>query len=145
MAPSSAQPFPEAKLSSAVSAKVTGEDKDLNLTNVDLAMKLHYIKAVYLFSSEAAQELRPYDLKEPLFALLERYFPAGGRIRRSESGRPFIKCNDGGVRLVEANYDNSMAEWLETENVDHHSLAYDQVLGPDLGFSPLIFIQVTLY
>lgn len=129
------------RLSSVVPAKVTGDNKDFELTNMDLALKLHYIKAVYFFQSEAVRGVSAHDLKEPMFRCLEFYFTASGRIRRSEeTGRPFIKCNDGGVRVVEAQCDKTVHEWLASN--DHHSLAYDQVLGPDLPFSPLIFVQV---
>ncbi|OMO50774.1 Transferase [Corchorus capsularis] len=136
------------RLSSVVPAKVTGENKDFELTNMDLAMKLHYIKGVYFFPSEAIRGLSIHDLKEPMFRLLELYFTASGRIRRSsETGRPFIKCNDGGVRIVEAQCENlTIDEWLATSfhSLDH-LLAHDQVLGPDLGFSPLVFLQFTWF
>ncbi|GMI64895.1 ECERIFERUM 2 [Hibiscus trionum] len=133
------------RLSSVVPAKVTGGNKDFELTNLDLAMKLHYIKGVYFFQSEAAQGLSVHDLKGPMFQCLEQYFTASGRIRRSETGRPFIKCNDGGVRIVEARCDKTIDEWLAMARNSDHSLAYDQVLGPDLGFSPLVFVQFTWF
>ncbi|KAK8649079.1 hypothetical protein V6N13_129815 [Hibiscus sabdariffa] len=133
------------RLSSVVPAKVTGGNKDFELTNLDLALKLHYIKGVYFFQPEAAQGLSVHDLKGPMFQCLERYFTASGRIRRSETGRPFIKCNDGGVRIVEARCDKTVAEWLAMARNRDPSLAYDQVLGPDLGFSPLVFVQFTWF
>ncbi|XWS14904.1 hypothetical protein CRYUN_Cryun35bG0048800 [Craigia yunnanensis] len=135
------------RLSSVVPAKVTGDNKAIELINMDLAMKLHYIKGVYFFRSEAVQGLSVHDLKEPMFQWLEFYFTTSGRIRRSDTGRPFIKCNDGGVRIVEAQCDKTIDEWLATNN-NHsldHLLAYNQVLGPDLGFSPLIFVQFTWF
>ncbi|XVF36583.1 hypothetical protein REPUB_Repub19eG0069700 [Reevesia pubescens] len=138
------------RLSSVVPAKVTGDNKDFELTNMDLAMKLHYIKGVYFFQSEAVRGLSVHDLKDPMFKWLEFYFTASGRIRRSETGRPFIKCNDGGVRIVEAHCDKTIDEWLATNDnhgheYDHDFLAYNQVLGPDLGFSPLVFVQFTRF
>lgn len=131
------------KFSSVVPAKVTG-DTDYELTNLDLALKLHYVKAVYFFNSEAVRGLTIYDLKKPMFQLLELFFTSSGRIRRSQTtGRPFVKCNDGGVRIVEAFCDKSMEEWMAMDGDSRHDrLAYSQVLGPDLGFSPLVFIQV---
>ncbi|KAG4162406.1 hypothetical protein ERO13_D01G113800v2 [Gossypium hirsutum] len=132
-------------LSSVVPAKATGGNKDLELTSMDLAMKLHYIKGAYFFQPEAAQGLSIHDLKEPMFQCLELYYAASGRIRRSESGRPFIKCNDGGVRIVEAQCDKSVDEWLAMARNNDHMLAHDQVLGPDLGFSPLVFVQFTRF
>ena len=136
------------RLSSVVPATVTGEDKVHGLSNMDLAMKLHYLKGVYFFRREAVEGLTISDLKEPMFEWLKLYYLTSGRIRRSESGRPMIRCNDGGVRIVEAQCDKSVDEWMAMEDHDiHNCLTYDQVLGPDLAFSPLVFIQVfyTLY
>ncbi|GLT60598.1 hypothetical protein SLA2020_333570 [Shorea laevis] len=134
------------RLSSVVPARITGDNKEMELTNLDLAMKLHYIKGVYFFESEAVRGLTVYELKAPMFKLLETYYPGSGRIRLSEMGRPFIKCNDGGVRIVEAQCDKTVEEWLAMEDCSLDGcLAYDQVLGPDLGFSPLVFVQFTWF
>ncbi|KAK3030764.1 hypothetical protein RJ639_036568 [Escallonia herrerae] len=132
------------KLSSVVPARIIGEDKFHELTNMDLAMKLHYLRGVYFFKSEAVQGLDIFDLKKPTFHLLDLYRPSSGRIRRSEKGRPLIKCNDGGLRIVEAQcITSTVNEWLAMEDGHslNHLLTYNHVLGPDLGFSPLVFIQ----
>ncbi|CAN6678908.1 unnamed protein product [Malus baccata var. baccata] len=137
------------RLSSVVPATVTSDrNKVHELTDMDLAMKLHYIKGVYLFKSEAVEGLTIYDLKKPIFQLLQLYFTASGRIRRSETGRPFIRCNDSGVRIVEAHSEETVDELLAMAIEDSsalNGLAYDQVLGPDLGFSPLVFVQFTWF
>ncbi|KAG8660312.1 protein ECERIFERUM 2 isoform X2 [Manihot esculenta] len=123
--PTVGTPVSGIRISSVVPGKVTGDDVDYPLANMSLALKLHYIRAFFYTSS--------------------------GRIRRSETGRPFIKCNDSGVRIVEAFCDKTIEELLEVErNEDRHFsvdsfLAHDQVLGPDLGFSPLIYIQFTRF
>ncbi|XP_062030036.1 protein ECERIFERUM 2-like [Rosa rugosa] len=136
------------KITTVVPATVTG-GKVHELTNMDLAMKLHYIKGVYFFNGDAVEGLTMYDLKKPMFQLLQLYFPAAGRIRRSETGRPFITCNDGGVRIVEARCDETVDEWLAMAVEDDSAfdgLVYNQALGdPDLGFSPLIFLQFTWF
>ncbi|KAE8653923.1 hypothetical protein F3Y22_tig00117056pilonHSYRG00505 [Hibiscus syriacus] len=136
------------RFSSVVPAKVTSGNKDFELTNMDLAMKLHYIKGVISSIRSGSRFVRS-DLKGPMFECLEHYSTVAGRIRRSETGRPFIKCNDGGVRIVEARCDQTVDEWLATARDNDHSLdhmlAYDQVLGPDLGFSPLAFVQFTWF
>ncbi|KAJ0085402.1 hypothetical protein Patl1_08668 [Pistacia atlantica] len=139
-------PISGMKLSSVVPAKDTG-NKDHQFTDLDLAMKLHNVKGVYLFDSDAVRGLTIHDLKKPMFELLEIYFTAAGRIRRSETtGRPFLKCNDGGVRIVEAFCDTSIDEWLESNDDSRdNSLAYYQTLGPDLRFSPLVFVQFTWF
>ncbi|XP_050208666.1 protein ECERIFERUM 2 [Mercurialis annua] len=141
----------DVQLSSVVPGEVTGDSKkDHKLTNMDLALKLHYVKGVYFFTAEAVEDLTIYELKKPMFPWLVRYYAASGRIRRSDqSGRPFIKCNDGGIRIVEACCDITLEEWKLAKNYDDDDddfgFAYDQVLGPDLGFSPLVYIQFTWF
>ncbi|XP_015060148.1 protein ECERIFERUM 2 [Solanum pennellii] len=144
----------DVKLSSVVPGRITGDDKlQHEFTNMDLIMKLHYIKALYFFKNEVVEGLHIHDLKLPMFNLLELYYPISGRIRRNDGGdggggggRPFMKCNDSGVRVVEAKCKNkTIDEWLAMNDSDHDELVYDQLLGPDLGFSPLVFIQFTWF
>lgn len=145
------------RMSTVVPASITeGEDKMTHkLTNADLAMKLHYVRGVYLFRSQAAEGLTTVNLKDPLFPLLNSYYPAAGRIRRSppEGGRPFIKCNDSGVRVVEAKCQKTIDEWLALTAGQSSPDPYDRLLRPDhflgrdddLAFSPLLFIQLTWF
>ncbi|XP_059286092.1 protein ECERIFERUM 2 [Lycium ferocissimum] len=143
----------DVRLSSVVPATITGDDKVHEFTNMDLIMKLHYIKCLYFFKNDVVEGLDIHDLKNPMFQLLELYYHASGRIRRSgggdDGGRPFIKCNDSGVRIVEAKCRNkTIDEWLAMIMNDasvNEELVYDQVLGPDLGFAPLVFIQFTWF
>ncbi|CAI9762804.1 unnamed protein product [Fraxinus pennsylvanica] len=61
-------------------------------SNMDMAMKLHYLKGIYYFGKQAFEGLATFKIKEPLFILLN-YFPViCGRFRRAESGRPYTKC-----------------------------------------------------
>lgn len=145
-------PLSSKKISSVVPAKDRGENEIHQLKNMDLAMKLHYIKGVYFFDSHAVEGVSVKDLKDAMFPLLDRYITTAGRIRRSEeTGRPMIKCNDAGVRTVEACCEKTMDEWLaELKKGGGNNcfcddgLCYDHVLGPDLGFSPLVFLQVRI-
>ncbi|KAF6143544.1 hypothetical protein GIB67_029713 [Kingdonia uniflora] len=134
------------RFSSVVPAQVTG-DLVHELTNMDLAMKLHYLRGVYFFKSNAVQGLTTHNFKEPMFKWLELYYQISGRIRRSETGRPFVKCNDGGVRIIEAKCNVSIEEWLEMEDESdlNKSLVSGQVLGFDLAYSPLVLIQFTSF
>lgn len=138
------------KISTVVPARMTPEEKSIHhLTNIDLAMKLHYIRGVYFFESKAVEGLVILDIKKAFFQLLNVYFPASGRVRRSEEGggRPTIRCNDSGVRIVEAQSSKKLEEWMDMIKDDHSlndHLVYKHVLGPDLGFSPLVFVQVSI-
>lgn len=133
------------RLSTVVPASITGEDKIHELTAMDLAVKLHHITTVHFFAGEATEGLTIQDFKKPMFQWLQLYYPICGRVRRHDGGRPFVKCNDSGVRIVEAKCAKTVAEWLETASGgDHHlRLVYHQpLLAHDFGFTPLVFLQV---
>ncbi|KAK7282900.1 hypothetical protein RIF29_12011 [Crotalaria pallida] len=136
-------------ISTVVPATSRGDkNPTFNLTYMDLLLKLHYIRPVYFFTSEAVQGLTTSDLKKPMFPLLDTYSHVSGRIRRSESGRPFIKCNDAGVRIAESHCEKTLREWFdEKKGLDYcaEGLVHDHVLGPDVNFSPLLFVKFTWF
>ncbi|XP_073001925.1 protein ECERIFERUM 26-like [Typha latifolia] len=135
-------------LSTVVPASVTGETVAHELTNMDLAMKLHYLRGVYYFrQSEIINGLAILTIKEPMFPWLDVYFAVSGRIwRSSETERPFVKCNDCGVRIIEAKCSKTIEEWLEASELSQwRYLVSDKVLGPDLHFSPMVYIQFTRF
>ncbi|XP_042487734.1 protein ECERIFERUM 26-like [Macadamia integrifolia] len=134
------------RLSSVGPARVTGTDVIHEPTSMDLAMKLHYIRAVYYFRSSSVEGLGLYTIKEAMFRWFNLYPHTCGRFRRSDSGHPFIKCNDCGARFIEAQCSKTLDEWLEMKECSlHNLLVSNQVLGPDLGFSPSILIQMTTF
>ncbi|XP_021749278.1 protein ECERIFERUM 26-like [Chenopodium quinoa] len=134
------------RLSSVGSATVTG-NLAYEPNNMDLAMKVHYLRVVYFLDSQAIEGLIPFKLKEAIFAWLCYYYESCGRFRRSEEdGRPFIKCNDCGVRFVEAKSSKTLDEWIQMEDTSSQRLLVaDNVLGPELTFSPLVFLQITSF
>ncbi|XP_027354074.1 protein ECERIFERUM 2-like [Abrus precatorius] len=134
------------RISTVVPATPRGEQNGAyQLNYMDLLMKLHYIRPVYFFNSEAVRGLAISDMKKPMFLLLDPYSHVSGRIRRSESGRPFIKCNDAGVRIAESHCDKTLQEWFDENGYCVDGLVHDHVLGPDLGFSPLVFVKFTWF
>ncbi|XP_059303323.1 protein ECERIFERUM 26-like [Lycium ferocissimum] len=134
------------KLSSVGPARVTGQDVVYEPSNMDLAMKLHYLRGIYYFDSQAFQDITIYNIKEPMFLWFNYYYMTNGRFRRAESGRPYIKCNDCGARFIEAQCDKTLEEWLEMKDGTLEKLLVsNQVLGPELAFSPPILIQHTKF
>lgn len=139
------------RLSSVGPGRVTGQDVVYEPNGIDLAMKLHYIRLVYYFNSQAFEGIGIKNIKEPMFNWLNQYYTVCGRFRRSSTGRPYIKCNDCGVRFVEAQCHKSLDEWLLFINGGHDDddndsveklLVSDNIIGPELDFSPLAFFQV---
>ncbi|XP_010243469.1 PREDICTED: protein ECERIFERUM 26-like [Nelumbo nucifera] len=134
------------RLSSVGPAAVTPPDLIYEPSNMDLAMKLHYLRGVYFFSSSSVEGFTIPKIKETMFQWLELYYHASGRFRRSESGRPFIKCNDCGVRFIEAKCSQTLDEWLEIKDFSTHCrFVSNQVIGPELPFSPLVLLQITWF
>lgn len=136
-------PLMSSRISTVVPATPRSNENGVyELKNMDLLVKLHYIRSAYFFRNDAVQGLSNYDLKKAMFPLLDAYSHVSGRVRRSDSGRPFIKCNDAGVRVSESYCDKTLDEWISDVGCSIDGLAHDHVLGPDLGFSPLVFVQV---
>ncbi|KAG2317294.1 hypothetical protein Bca4012_068185 [Brassica carinata] len=139
-------PIHSFRLSTVSASRPTETGMTHEPTGLDLAMKLHYLKVVYIYSAETARDLTVMHVKGPLFPLFEHIPWIIGRWRRHDSGRPFIKCNDCGTRFVESQCDLTVEEWLRIpdRSVDE-SLVYHQPVGPELAYSPLIYIQMTRF
>lgn len=139
-------PIYDVKISTVGPGYVSGQGAVQELNGMDLAMKLHYIRNVYYFRIQALEGLTIINIKETMFNWLNHAYIPCGRLRKSDSGRPSIKCNDCGVRLIEAKCIMSIDEWLESKDGEGHKLLVpNQVLGPDLPYSPLVLIQLTKF
>ncbi|PSS32799.1 Protein ECERIFERUM 26-like [Actinidia chinensis var. chinensis] len=132
------------KVSTVFPGTLSGQDINQEPTNMDLAMKLHYLRGIYYFDSQAMRGLTTMDIKEPMFTWLNHFYTTSGRLRRAESGRPYIKCNDCGVRFIEAHCTKTLEEWLEIKDEEalEKLLVPHHVIGPELAFSPHVFLQV---
>ncbi|KAG6428363.1 hypothetical protein SASPL_112614 [Salvia splendens] len=134
------------KLSSVGPAYATDPDLVYEPGNLDLAMKLHYLRGIYYFERQAFEGLRILAIKEPMFDWLNKYPVTSGRFRRAESGRAYIKCNDCGVRFLEAKCEKTLEEWFEIRDASLEKLLVsNQIIGPELGFSPIVLIQLTKF
>ncbi|XP_015887196.3 protein ECERIFERUM 26-like [Ziziphus jujuba] len=135
------------KLSSVGPGKVSGTDVVHELSSMDLAMKLHYLRGVYFFDSQAVQGLTIHHIKETMFTWFNEYYHTCGRFRRSDGGRPYIKCNDCGARFIEAQCDRTIDEWLGMKDWSslQNLLVSQQVIGPELSFSPPVLLQITYF
>lgn len=144
------------RLSTVVPGRLTEDDTIHELQDIDLAMKLHYVNCLYFFEptigdnknggdDECKEVVNIGQLKLPMFSLLSAYNHVSGRMRGGEGERPYIKCNDCGVRIVEARSSRTVAEVIRMDDDQSvfDGLVYKMVLGPDLAFSPLVVLQVT--
>lgn len=141
------------KLSSVGPGEMTESDMKHEPTSIDLAMRLHYLKGVYYFKShEAFKNITIFQIKEAMFKWFCQFYVVCGRFRRSseDSGRPYIKCNDCGARLMEAECAKTIDEWLQlldnTDNVSlQNNLIFGQPIGPEIEFSPNVYLQVGMH
>ncbi|GFS45967.1 hypothetical protein Acr_00g0099240 [Actinidia rufa] len=127
------------KVSTVFPGTLSGQDINQEPTNMDLAMKLHYLRGIYYFNSQAMRGLTTMDIKEPMFTWFNHFYTTSGRLRLAESGRPYIKCNDCGVRFIEAHCTKTLEEWLEIKDEEalEKLLVPHHVIGPELALSPL--------
>ncbi|CAM0902721.1 unnamed protein product [Alopecurus aequalis] len=153
------------RLSTVVPSSVT-EVERYELAEADLAFRLHYLRGAYYYAAgEVVRGVTTKVLKDPMFPWLDAYYAVAGRVRRpaddqqpqpqqgqagegdqgAASRRPYVMCNDCGVRIVEAQCDRALDDWLRDDAaVDRVTqLCSEKVLGPELFFSPLLYVQVT--
>lgn len=140
------------KLSSVGPGEMTRPGMKHEPSSIDLAMKFHYLKGVYYFKShEAFENITIFQIKEAMFKWLSQFNVVCGRFRRENCGRPYIKCNDCGARLMEAECAKTIEEWLEliSDEKIHNDgqslqkkLIFGQPIGPELEYSPNIYLQV---
>ena len=57
-------------------------------------------------------------LRECLSEMLTHFPAVTGRLKRDEEGRWTVKCNDAGVRMVEARAKGSVEDWLKCVDRD---------------------------
>lgn len=145
------------KLSSVGPGEMTRPGIKHEPSSIDLAMKLHYLKGVYYYKShEAFQNITIFQIKEAMFKWFSQFYVVCGRFGRSSenSGRPYIKCNDCGARLLEAECAKTIEEWLELIrdekiNNDNDSLQkkliFGQPIGPEIEYSPNVYLQITKF
>ncbi|KAL7615838.1 hypothetical protein Lser_V15G02723 [Lactuca serriola] len=139
-------PIYDIKISSVVPGIISGNNAFQELTPMDLSMKLHYLRFVYYFTAPAFDGMTTRNIKETMFIWLSYAYIPCGRFRRTNSGRPFIKCNDSGLRIIEARCHLNLDEWLKSKDDSRDRLLVpNNVIGPDLEFSPLVMIQLTKF
>lgn len=83
-------------------------------------------------------------LKESLTEVLTHYPAMTGRLYRDEEGKWGVKCNDAGVRLLDARVKGvTLDEWLETATAEEEmELAYWEEMNPEVFLWSPFYIQV---
>ncbi|XXG56009.1 hypothetical protein AAC387_Pa03g3543 [Persea americana] len=98
-----------------VSTKEVKPGKICPLSVLDHSMELNRIRIViyYNYLKKFSDGEVTIKMRESLAELLTSFPMVTGRLKRSPEGQWTIKCNDAGVRMVEATAKGSVEEWLE--------------------------------
>ncbi|XP_021856546.2 protein ECERIFERUM 26-like [Spinacia oleracea] len=92
--------------------------KKIELSSLDLLMENHHLKMVFYYKTPTVLPIGTLTTKlRILFAEVTSYFSViTGRLIRNNDEKWIIKCNDAGIRIVEAIAKGSVETWLQ--NVD---------------------------
>lgn len=113
------------------------------LSVLDCTMEPYSLRAVYYYPRCPPAAGTISKLKESLAELLNTYRPVSGRLHRTAEGRWAVKCNDAGVRIVEATAKGSVEEWLRTvEREKEMKLIFWEDMYRRSNFWSTFYIQV---
>lgn len=129
-----------------VSTKEVKPGKFYPLSVLDHSMELNRIHIIIYYNypekliSNGEQTKK---LRESLAELLTSFPMVTGRLKRSPEGKWMIKCNDAGVRMVEATAKGSVEEWLERVDRERElQLAYWEDMFHNPYFWSTFYVQV---
>ncbi|XP_058200745.1 protein ECERIFERUM 26-like [Rhododendron vialii] len=97
-----------------VSTKPVQPGKFHHLSALDRVMELNRIRMVYYYKTPLRQAVEAVtkNLRESISEMLNGFPMVTGRLMNNDEGQWMIKCNDAGVRLVEARAKGSVEGWL---------------------------------
>ncbi|KAG2545933.1 protein ECERIFERUM 26-like [Panicum virgatum] len=140
--------------STAASVTPVRPGKTHTLSPLDNAMECHTVHVVLY--CRAAPGLDREPLKESLSEALSLYPAMTGRLTRREGGEGapaeaepaqrgwVVKCNDAGVRMVDARAAATLDEWLATATGDEEmDLLYYEPMGPEPYIWSPFYVQLT--
>lgn len=132
--------------STAASVTPVRPGKTHELSALDNAMERHAVHLVLY--CRAAPGVGRDPLKESLSEVLSLYPAMVGRLTRREGESPgsgwIVKCNDAGVRMVDARAAVTLDEWLATASADEEmDLAYFEQMGSEPYIWSPFYVQLT--
>lgn len=126
-------------MTTAVSGTPVRPGKTFAMSVLDHLMAAHHLRIVFYYRSEDMRKL-----KDSLTEALSYYPPVTGRLkRREEDGNWEVKCNDAGVRVLEAKLDVSLDEWLRSARAEELDLTYWEEMPEDPYIWSPFYVQVT--
>ncbi|XP_057960200.1 protein ECERIFERUM 26-like isoform X2 [Malania oleifera] len=98
-----------------VSTKPVQPGKSYSLSVLDRSMETSHLRIVCYFQSLQHRERGELTktLRESISVMLSCFPVVTGRLQKNFEGHWMIKCNDAGVRMVEARVKGTVEEWLQ--------------------------------
>lgn len=128
--------------STAVSVTPVRPGKTYPLSALDHLMGRHTLHLVFYY--RPGPTLDRDGLKDSLSEVLSHYPAATGRLGRGEDGGWTVRCNDAGVRLLDARASVTLEEWLGSASAEEElELAYWEPMGEDPSIWSPYYIQIT--
>ncbi|PIN02202.1 Quinate O-hydroxycinnamoyltransferase [Handroanthus impetiginosus] len=133
---------------SVVSSKPIESGKIHRFSSLDQAMGLHTIHIVFYYSSNPFEDgPMPSDLdnlRVALSRLLDQFPTVTGRLTRGVDGAWEVKCNDAGVRMLQASVGCTLVEWLRSADAsEERDLTVWEDMPQDPSFWSPFRIQIT--
>ncbi|CAN6721156.1 unnamed protein product [Malus baccata var. baccata] len=130
-----------------VSTKPVQAGKTYPLSVLDRHMEVNHLRMVLYYPSTGLPT-KPGEittkLRESLAVTLTNYPIITGRLQKNDKEQWMIKCNDAGVRMIEAKARGSLEEWLR--NVDREKelmLVYWEEMYHKPYFWSTFYVQLT--
>lgn len=129
-----------------VSTKPVPPGKFFPLSKIDQLMEKNHLRMVFYYPPigdmlESGQVTR--RLRESLAELLTHFPAVTGRLLRNDKGQWMIKCNDAGVRMIEARAKGSVEDWLKCVNREKEfKLVYWEEMYHKPYFWSTFYVQV---
>lgn len=101
-----------------VSTKPVQPGKYYHLSVLDRLMENNHLRIVYYYRSKGGSKSGELTkkLRESMSEVLTCFPIVTGRLQKNPEGQWMIKCNDAGVRTVEARARGSVDDWLRNVN-----------------------------
>lgn len=131
-----------------VSSKPVQQGKFFPLSVLDRHMENNHIKVVYYYqtSGERVPGEVTKKLRETLSEMLTHFPILTGRLVRDDKGHWKIKCNDAGVRMVEATAKGSVEGWLRDVDVQKElKLVHWEAMLQNPYYWSTFYVQVKMF
>lgn len=122
-----------------VSSKPVSPGKSHTLSAIDHAMGFHTLHIIFYYMNDEDNLFGSFELgplRESLCEVLSLYPTITGRLARAVDGNWEVKFNDAGVRVIKANVDTTLVEWLSPTSASDESLL---IAWDDMPHDPTIW------